>query len=297
MYRHIDEYLNYLAVERGLSPNTLNAYSRDVNRYIAFVERCGIQDIRDIKSHHIVSFLSALRAEGVSAVSSNRVLAALRGFYRYCIREKIVERNPMENIERAKTWSRLPDTLTRDEMNRLLDQPDDSTFLGMRDKAMLELLYATGMRVSELVSLTVNDVNWQMGYCTVIGKGRKERIVPMGRVAFKVLDRYVEETRTRIMKHRSLTPLFVNRSGTGLTRQGFWKIVKKYAKRAGLEKKVYPHTFRHSFATHILEGGADLRSVQVLLGHADIATTQIYTHVTGERLKEIHRKYHPRGQE
>jgi integrase/recombinase XerD len=295
MYRRVDEYLNFLAVEKGLSLNTLEAYSRDLNRYTQYLEERGRSDVGEVTSDDTVSFLGTLRHSGLTANSVNRTLAALRGFYKYLLRENIIDNNPVANIELAKIWMRLPDTLTRDEINLLLDQPAVSTPLGTRDKAMLELLYATGIRVSELITLTVNSINWQVGYLLVIGKGSKERIVPVGRSALDWLNRYIEWARPELLKGRLHKVLFLNRSGKDLSRQGFWKIVKKYALKVGLSGKVHPHTFRHSFATHLLEGGADLRSVQVMLGHSDIATTQIYTHITREQLKKIHKKYHPRG--
>ena len=295
MYLHVDGYLNFLAVEKGVSLNTLEAYSRDLNRYVEFVEQVGIKDIGEISSDNVISFLGNLKGGGLVASSINRSLAAIRGFYRYLLTEKVIDENPVANIELAKVWMRLPDTLSREEMALLLKQPGTKTPLAVRDTAMLELLYATGIRVSELISLSMSSINWQAGYLIVVGKGNKERIVPIGRMAFDCLNRYIESSRRKLSKGRSINAIFLNRSGTGLTRQGFWKIVKKYVRKTGLRKNVYPHTFRHSFATHLLEGGADLRSVQVMLGHADISTTQIYTHVTRERLKEIHRKYHPRG--
>jgi integrase/recombinase XerD len=190
---------------------------------------------------------------------------------------------------------RLPGTLSREEMETLLDQPVEATPAGIRDKAILELLYATGIRVSELTTLTLNRVNRQMGFLVTVGKGRKERIVPVGQSALEWLARYIDQIRPAFLKRKTSNVLFLNRSGEGFSRQGLWKLIKKYARMSGLERKVHPHTFRHSFATHLLEGGADLRSVQVMLGHTDISTTQIYTHVTRDRLKEIHKKYHPRG--
>ena len=295
MYHHVDGYLNFLAVEKGISLNTLEAYSRDLNRYTAFAEQKGVTDIRDISSDTIISFLGDLKGGGLATTSINRSLAAIRGFYKYLLAENVIDENPVAAIELAKVWMHLPDTVNREEMALLLKQPGTKTPLAMRDTAMLELLYATGIRVSELVSLGMGNINWQAGYLVVVGKGSKERIVPIGQTALDCLNRYVEGARRKLAGGRSANTLFLNRSGNGLTRQGFWKIVKKYVRKAGLNKKVYPHTFRHSFATHLLEGGADLRSVQVMLGHADISTTQIYTHVTRERLREIHRKYHPRG--
>jgi integrase/recombinase XerD len=295
VYRHVDEYLNFLAVEKGVSLNTLEAYSRDLNRFVAFVEKRGIQKIGKITSDDIVALLGYLKSGGLVSNSVNRTLAAIRGFYKYLLIEKIIDENPVSNIDLAKVWMRLPDTLSREEVNIILEKPDLKTLLGVRDAAMLELMYATGIRVSELVCLTMNNVNWQMGYLIVLGKGSKERIVPIGRTAFECLNTYLEKARPKLRREDTTNIIFLNRSGKGLTRQGFWKILRKYAMKAGLMKKVHPHTFRHSFATHLLEGGADLRSVQVMLGHSDISTTQIYTHVTRERLKDIHKKYHPRG--
>jgi integrase/recombinase XerD len=291
----IDEYLNYLLIEKGCSTHTLEAYSRDLASFVAHARKREARQIKEVTPEILLSHLAEQRGRGLMASSVNRKLAAIRGFYRYLIREGRVERSPMVGIERAKGWMQLPDTLTRDEMNRLLSQPDPAGHSALRDKAMLELLYATGIRVSELISLTMNSLNWQVGYMIVMGKGGKERIVPFGRSAYDCLERYVGSARPALLKQKQRDILFLNRAGEGFTRQGFWKMVKKYAGRAGLQKKVHPHTFRHSFATHLLEGGADLRSVQTMLGHADIATTQIYTHITRERLKGIHRKYHPRG--
>jgi integrase/recombinase XerD len=295
MYQYIDEYLNFLAIEKGLSLNTLEAYSRDLNRYWGFMEGRGIKSIKDITSDDAISYLGYVRNCGLTANSGNRALAAIRGFYKYLLREEIIDESPVANIELAKVWMRLPDTLSKDEINLFLEQPDASTPLGIRDRAMLELMYATGIRVSELISLTVNSINWQVGYLIVVGKGSKERIVPVGKSAIDYMTRYINEGRLKLLKGKITKFIFVNRSGNGLTRQGFWKIVKKYAIKSELHKKIHPHTFRHSFATHLLEGGADLRSVQVMLGHSDISTTQIYTHVTRKRLKEIHKRYHPRG--
>ena len=295
MNQLIDEYLNYLSVEKGASPNTIDGYSRDLNRYAAFVSDLGIQDIGKIGSEELISYLARLKGGGLAANSVNRALAALRGFYKYLLRMKKVDSTPVAHIELAKVWIHLPDVLSREEMNRILAQPGSATPAALRDAAMLELMYATGIRVSELIGLTVNSINWQVGYLVAMGKGGKERIVPVGKTAYDQVRQYIDGARPLLLKGRENDSLFLNRSGKGFSRQGFWKIVKKYAAKVNLEKKVHPHTFRHCFASHLLEGGADLRSVQIMLGHADISTTQIYTHVTRERLKEIHRKYHPRG--
>jgi len=295
MHRLIDEYLNFLTVEKGASRNTIEGYSRDLNRYADYVTGLALGDMRNIGPDHVIAFLARLRKEGLAAGSTNRSLAALRGFYKYLLRMGQLDQNPLAHIELARVWMHLPDVVSREEMSRLLAEPGTATPAALRDSAMLELMYATGIRVSELIGLNVNSINWQVGYLVALGKGEKERIVPIGRVANERVKRYIDEARPVLLKGRRCDRLFLNRSGGGLTRQGFWKIVKKYALQAKLIKKVHPHTFRHSFASHLLEGGADLRSVQVMLGHADISTTQIYTHVTSERLKEIHKKYHPRG--
>ncbi len=288
-------YLNHLLVERGVASNTLEAYGRDLRRYFQFLLQKDITQLQDVKPEVIIEYLVQIKGEGLSANSMNRALAALRGLYKYLIQEKIITSSPLTNIDLAKVWMRLPDTISKEEMNVILIQPGILTPAAMRDSAMLELLYATGIRVSELINLTMNSVNWQVGFLVVMGKGSKERIVPVGKTAYDCTRLYVDNARPQLMQKKTTDVLFLNRFGTKFTRQGLWKIVIKYAKKAGLQKKVHPHTFRHSFATHLLEGGADLRTVQVMLGHADISTTQIYTHITRERLREIHQKYHPRG--
>lgn len=295
MYSLIDRYLNFLITEKGVSRHTVEAYHRDLYRYFDFVRKSGVREIREIEQDQIVSHLAGLRKGGMAPNSVNRVLAAIRGFCKYLLSEKIIEKNPVANVELARVWIHLPDTLSREEMNLLLAQPGIATVSTLRDTAMLELLYATGIRVSELISLCTKNINWQVGYLIAMGKGSKERIVPIGKSAYNYLEQYVTRARGSLTKGKTTDILFLNRSGNALTRQGFWKIVRKYAAQAGLHKKVHPHTFRHSFASHLLEGGADLRSVQIMLGHADISTTQIYTHITRERLKEVHRRFHPRG--
>ena len=291
----VEEYLHFLAVERGASLNTLEAYSRDIGRFLEFAGASGVPSPLAVNPEHVTAYLGALRGQGLSPASVNRKLAAIRGFYRYLLREARVEENPLARVETARTWMRLPGALSRDEMESLLAQPAEASPSGIRDRAILELLYATGIRVSEIATLTLNRLNRQMGFLVAVGKGRKERIVPVGQSALGWLGRYIEQARPVFLKKKTSNALFLNRSGEGFTRQGLWKLIKKYAKMAGLERKVHPHTFRHSFATHLLEGGADLRSVQIMLGHADISTTQIYTHVTRERLKEVHKRFHPRG--
>jgi integrase/recombinase XerD len=291
----LNSYFDHLLIEKGAADNTLEAYGRDLKRYVSFLEQKGLTDARSVIPKTVIEFLVQIKGEGLSANSMNRSLAALRGFYKFLLQEKAVEESPLANIELAKVWMRLPDTVSPEEMNLILSQPGDQTPAALRDTAMLELLYATGLRVSELISLTMNSINWQVGFLIVMGKGSKERVVPIGKTAYDCVRRYVDEARPRLLKAKTTEVLFLNRFGGALSRQGLWKIIVHYAQKAGLQKNVHPHTFRHSFASHLLEGGADLRAVQVMLGHADISTTQIYTHVTRDRLKEIHRKYHPRG--
>ena len=295
MDERIDEFMNFMAVEKGSSLNTLEAYSRDLRRFADYLKEEEITALGAVDPGHLVDFLGTLKKGGLSATSINRNLAAIRGFYRYLLRSGHIAENVLTKVSLAKSWVRLPDTLNLREMEKLLQKPDDATPQGLRDRAMLELLYATGLRVSELLTLTVNDLNWQVGCLAATGKGRKERIVPVGKAAIAILRRYVDESRPLLLKGEKTNILFVNRRGGGLTRQALWKTIRKYAALAGLQKKVHPHTFRHSFATHLLEGGADLRAVQVMLGHADISTTQVYTHVARERLKQLHARHHPRG--
>ncbi len=290
------KYFNYLLIERGIAQNTLEAYGRDLRRFIMFVGgEKKLTDVHKVTPEIIIEYLTHIRDEGLAANSMNRSLAALRGFYKYLLRERVVTENPLAFIELAKVWMKLPDTLSKEEMKTVLEQPGTQTAAAIRDTAMLELLYATGIRVSELINLTMNSMNWQVGFLIAMGKGSKERVVPVGKIAYDCLRRYVDEVRPKLMQKKVTDVLFLNRFGRKFTRQGLWKIVAGYAKKAGLQKRVYPHTFRHSFATHLLEGGADLRTVQVMLGHSDISTTQIYTHITKERLREVHQKYHPRS--
>ena len=295
MRNWFNRYIRYLLIEKGVADNTLEAYGRDLNRHLAFLESRGMTDFQMVTAQVMIEYLVRIKDEGLSANSMNRSVAALRGFYHYLLEQKAISETPLANIEPARVWMRLPDTLSKEEMTLILKQPGDQTPAALRDSAMLELLYATGLRVSELISLTMNSINWQVGFLMVMGKGSKERVVPIGKTAYDGVRRYVDEARPKMIKEKNTDVLFLNRFGGALTRQGLWKIILLYAKKAGLQKNIHPHTFRHSFASHLLEGGADLRMVQVMLGHADISTTQIYTHITRERLKEVHSKYHPRG--
>jgi len=295
MYQSLDRFLNYLIVEKGLSRNTIEAYSHGLNRFLNYLRGKGMEEVREISKLDIRAFLLFLKKKGLSSKTLARNLVSIRVFLRFLTEESILSANPAEEIESPKTDKTLPEILSLEEVETLLEQPDPQIPQGMRDRAMLEMLYATGMRVSELTQLQVNHVHLEAGYVLVYGKGSKERIVPIGNEAMKWARRYMEETRERLLKKRESPFLFVNRSGKPMSRQYFWKSIKAYGRRAGIRKRITPHLLRHSFASHLLEGGADLRSVQLMLGHVDISTTQIYTHVTGERLKKIHQRYHPRG--
>jgi integrase/recombinase XerD len=295
MHQSLDRFLNYLIVEKGLSKNTIEAYSHGLNRFLNYLRRKGMEEVREISKLDIREFLLFLKKKGLSSKTLARNLVSIRVFMRFLTEESILSANPAEEIESPKTAKTLPEILSLEEVETLLEQPDTQIPQGMRDRAMLEMLYATGMRVSELTQLQVNHVHLEAGYVLVYGKGSKERIVPIGNEAMKWARRYMGETRERLLKKRESPFLFVNRSGKPMSRQYFWKSIKAYGRRAGIRKRIAPHLLRHSFASHLLERGADLRSVQLMLGHVDISTTQIYTHVTGERLKKIHQRYHPRG--
>lgn len=294
LHPYIDSFLTMIGVEKGLAKNTVEAYSRDLSQLAGFLVEQKIACWDAVETIHLRSFVSSLRARRLSSRSIARQLVTLRRFYRFLQTEGLVEKSPIPEFHLTGTTRKLPHALSGDDIRSLLNQPDSNEMLGARDGAMLELLYATGLRVSELVSLRLQQIEFQGDYLTVKGKGSKVRAVPFGKWAREKLLRYTQETRPRLLKGRASPFLFLNRSGRALTRQGFWKIIRGYALAAGIDKKVSPHTLRHSFATHLLEGGADLRSVQSMLGHADISTTQIYTHVDARRLKQAHLRYHPR---
>jgi integrase/recombinase XerD len=291
----LNHYLEFLTVERGLSKNTINSYKRDLKSYIGFLKMQKINDINYTTRTVIVSYLLLMQKKGKASSSISRACAAIKSFYHFLVMERLIEKDPTLNLDTPKLEHRLPRVLTLNEVEQLLNQPDTSVIWGFRDKTMLELLYATGIRVSELILIKVEDVNVEMGFLRCFGKGSKERIVPVGSVALKYLDKYINEVRPKFLKEQDNGILFLNHLGKGLTRQGFWKIIRKYAQKAGIEKHITPHTLRHSFATHLLENGADLRSVQEMLGHADISTTQIYTHITRSKIKEVYDRTHPRA--
>ena len=287
-----DQYINYLRVERGLADNTVQAYSQDLNRFFQFLETHSLSPLK-VTQNRISEYVSMIGNE-LSARSVARNVSAVKMFFRFLAAEGKIERSPARLLESQRLSRRLPGTLTPREVERLISQPDLSNPKGQRDRAMLEILYATGLRVSELVSLELLSINLEAGYLRTLGKGSKERVVPMGEKAIMAVKEYLSSGRPDLTKGNNSSYLFTNLRGRPMTRQGFWKIIKKYGSQAGIKKNITPHILRHSFASHLLEGGADLRAVQVMLGHADISTTQIYTHVTRERLRELHKKCHPR---
>lgn len=293
----IDQFLNYLLVERGLSKNTLEAYGHDLRLWSQYVQGKKSKEVTlsQMEPDGILNFLIWRKAMGVDSRTLARNLVALRNFFKFCYREKIISSDFTQNIDLPKIHRKLPRVLNTLEIKRLLEAPSKEDPAGLRDQTMLELLYATGLRVSELVNLELNNVNAQGGYLLAYGKGSKERLVPVGQAALKALRDYLEQGRPKLAKERTSPHIFLNKQGKKLTRQAFWMSLKKYGLKKGIKVNLTPHVIRHSFATHLLEGGADLRSVQVMLGHADISTTQIYTHVSRKRLIEIHEKFHPRG--
>lgn len=290
----LDRYLDFLIVEKGLATQTIEAYSRDLVRYISFLTKSGRTTVSEADTPLILKYLISMREDGLNARSRARHLVSIRGFYRFLAQEQMLSSDPSRLIDLPKSGLKLPDVLTIEEVKRLLDAPDPKKPSGCRDAAMLELLYAAGLRVSELITLKLQDVNLTAGYVRVFGKGAKERVVPIGQYAQEKIRTYTTGARQALLKDRISATLFVARAGKPLSRQGFWKLIKRYGLRAGLRKVITPHTLRHSFASHLLEGGADLRAVQTMLGHADIATTQIYTHVARDHLKYLHQKFHPR---
>ena len=289
-----ERYLGHLRVEGGLSSNTLEAYRRDLAKLQAFLfqQRVAMGDA--VVSQQLVGFLSSLKDQHLSAASMARTMSTLRGWFRFLVREERLPVNPMQDLSVARRAVRLPKTLTMAEVTALLDLPPLPTLEDQRDRTMLEVMYASGLRVSELVSVELMRVDLGVGCLRILGKGAKERLVPIGEAAREALANYVDHVRSALLRRKSSRALFVSRRGGALTRQAFWKIVGRRAKRAGIAKAISPHMLRHSFATHLLEGGADLRAVQAMLGHANIATTQIYTHVERSRLKQVHRQFFPR---
>jgi integrase/recombinase XerD len=296
MEMFLKEYLAHIKLEKNLSKNTVSSYKNDITAFISYLKSRGIEDPSIILSNDIGGFFKTIKELGLSGSSSARYFSSLKGFFLYLLKNNYIIKNPIEKITAPKIAKRLPGVLDVNEIDKILSTPDVKEKLGLRDKAILELFYACGTRVSELIDLKVNDLFFDDEIIRVFGKGSKERLIPIGSSAIKWVGEYLKKSRPLLMKKsKSENNLFLNSRGSKFSRMGVWKIIDRYVKEAGIEKEVHPHTFRHSFATHLLEGGADLRAVQEMLGHADISTTQIYTHVDRDYIKQIHKQYHPRG--
>ncbi|ATB33965.1 site-specific tyrosine recombinase XerD [Melittangium boletus] len=295
MEGYLDAFIAFIRAERGLSGKTVDAYAADLGVYFEDLKRKGITDVARVTPEDILGHLTTLNTRKLSRRSQARHLAAIRGFHRFLVAEKFLEKDATEDLDTPRSARKLPIFLTIEEVEQLLAAPDERDAVGLRDKAMLEVLYATGLRVSELVGLGVNDIQLSAGYLVAKGKGSKERIVPVGSIAGEKVRAYLEGARRQLLGERESKALFVTPRGDGFTRQGFWKLLKRYALKAGIRKPISPHKLRHSFATHLVERGADLRAVQAMLGHADLATTQIYTHVNSARLRAVYDSAHPRG--
>ena len=291
----IGEFINYLSVERGLAKNTLMAYRRDLDKYVRLLAGKGVADASAVRPEHITVFLQALKKDDLSTSSICRNLAAVKMFHRFLVRDGLSKEDPTSLVDTPKQWQRIPEVLTQKEVEAILQFAQTKGKTHKRDYAMIELFYASGMRVSEMVDLKVTSVNLEAGFVRAIGKGSKERIIPVGKKAREAIAFYCDKIRPKVLRAADSDALFLSQQGKKMSRVMVWKIIKQYALMAGIKKNIKPHTLRHTFATHLLEHGADLRSVQEMLGHADISTTQIYTHVDKERLKSVHKQFHPRG--
>ena len=289
------DYLHYLKVERGLSENTIASYGIDLKLFLEYLRENEIPSFKQVNKEVIVNYMQAEKNNNKANSSILRSVSSLRKFFQYLAQEKIIEKDPMLLIDTPKKKQHLPQVLTKEEVEKLLHSPNTGQVLGLRDRAMLELMYATGLRISEIINLKLEDLHLTIGTLQTLGKGHKERIVPVGDEAIKWINRYLEEARPKLLKQKHSNYLFLNFHGNNLTRQGVWKNLKAEVRKAGIQKNITPHTLRHSFATHILENGADLRIVQELLGHADISTTQIYTHLSNKQLADIYNRAHPRA--
>jgi integrase/recombinase XerD len=293
--KKLNQFINFIKFEKGLSENTINSYRIDLTQYLLFLMINNIEDLNNVKDIHISNFLKILAESDLSDTTRIRYLSSIKSFHRFLFLEKIVDNDVSELIDLPKRKRKLPETLSIPEIDKILNQPNTSKPIGIRDRSILETLYGCGIRVTELINLSKKDIIWESEIIRILGKGSKERIVPIGSSALFWLDKYIKEVRPKIVK-KSLTNeiIYLNLKGTKFSRMGIWKIIKEYSSKAGLDN-VHPHTFRHSFATHLLEGGADLRAVQEMLGHSDISTTQIYTHIDKEFIKEVHKTFHPRA--
>ncbi|MBE9387893.1 site-specific tyrosine recombinase XerD [Vagococcus salmoninarum] len=296
MKNNLNDYIHYLQVERGLSDNTIVSYRRDLEQYLDFLAENQITTWETVDRFFIMSFLKKLTVEKKSSATITRMVSSLRKFHQFLRQERYTDNDPMQHIETPKKAQKLPKTLSIPEIERLIEAPNTSNKYGIRDRAILEVMYATGLRVTELISLKLDDLHLSLGLIQTIGKGDKERIIPLGDLAIKWIQIYLDDSRPKLArKGQDVTALFLNHHGRGFSRQGIWKNLKAYVVDAKIEKEVTPHTLRHSFATHLLENGADLRIVQELLGHADISTTQIYTHITKQRMADVYKDYFPRA--
>ena len=295
MNAFLESFLDYISLERGLSINTRKAYADDIGQFLNDLTLKGVTSLSQVSRKQILDHLMAMKARGMSTNSISRHLVSIKVFFRYLQQEGMLDRNVTDTMDSPKLWKILPDTLSEKEVDLLLAAPDMHKPLGIRDRAILELFYASGLRVSELASLQLADLHLDEGYIRCIGKGRKERVIPVGGESIRLLRRYLEDIRPVLCENPLLQNVFISRRETALCRQRLWQIIKECTKRAGIMKNVTPHTLRHSFASHLLQNGAPLRVIQEMLGHADIATTQIYTHVNPERLKSIHQQFHPRA--
>ncbi len=295
MKEFIDEFMNYLSVERGLAKNTLLAYRRDLTKYIDYLSQKGIRAAPEVNREHVSNFMFDLKKHGMSATTICRNLAALKMFHRFLVRENLAKEDPTTLVDTPKLWKRIPSVLTQAEIVSMIAAASGKKIQQVRDQAILEILYASGLRVSELADLKTTSINYDVGFVRAVGKGSKERIIPLGKKAREALQKYLLRARPQLLKGQTNDVLFLSRLGKKISRQSLWAVIKFYARKANIKKTIKPHTLRHTFATHLLEHGADLRSVQEMLGHADIATTQIYTHVDKERLKSVHKQFHPRS--
>ncbi len=296
MKEDLEEYIRYLQIERGLADNTIESYKRDLNQYLVYLEKNELRDWEKIDRYTILSFMQELKEMKKSSATVIRMVSSLRKFHQYLKQEQRSSVDPMLHIDTPKKAHHLPKVLSMTEVEKLIETPNTNEILGLRDRAILEVMYATGLRVTELTELKMDDLHLSLGLIQTIGKGDKERIIPIGDLAIKWIENYLKYSRNKLEKPSKRSPyLFLNHHGRKLTRQGIWKNLGVLVKKAGIEKEVTPHTLRHSFATHLLENGADLRVVQELLGHSDISTTQIYTHITKQRMAKVYKTYHPRA--
>ena len=295
MKEFIDEFMNYLSVERGLAKNTLLAYRRDLDKYIDYLSQKNIRNSDQVNREHVSNFMFDLKKHDMSATTICRNLAAVKMFHRFLVRENLAKEDPTTLVDTPKLWMRIPSVLTQKEIESMIEAASGKKIQEIRDQAILEIFYASGLRVSELSDLKTTSINYDVGFVRAIGKGSKERIIPLGMKAREAVQKYLLKSRPKLLKNQANDVLFLSRLGKKISRQSLWAVIKFYARKANIKKTIKPHTLRHTFATHLLEHGADLRSVQEMLGHSDISTTQIYTHVDKERLKSVHKQFHPRS--